>query len=298
VTCFTASDLSLLETLEQKLTADLSVTVLAELERELFRLRCELSRAEWDSFCLEFPKRSIFPLLQMGTLTRKRLSGSQLVPPDVLDTVLSDSGPAHLISAWEHSLPASRSVRARVGYFSREIAEVIRIAVKPRILVLGAGQMREASDALYAMHLHHAEFVALEPDLASHKILQRKYPRQSLQLEKRGWRDLAEFAASAGLFDLIYSPSWLDATDDAQALAWLPACMEMLRPGGRLLAANFAPASRDAGWMEACWNWHPFYRSEEDLAQLVINLKHPEVRGHAIFRDESGASAYLEIHLL
>ncbi len=294
MTCLTASDLSLLETLEQKLTADLSVTALAELERELFRLRCELSRADWESFCSEFPKRRLFPILQMGALTRKRLSGSELaLPQDVFDTVLA-SPADDLISAWEQSLPASRSVRARMSYFSREIAEVIRVAVKPRILVLGAGQMREASDALYAGHLHHAEFAALEPDPAVQESVRRKYARQALQMEV----DLSAFADAGRLFDLIYSPSWLDASDDPQALGWLAACMEMLRPGGRLLAANFTPASRDAGWMEACWNWRPFYRLEEDLAHLVISLKHPEVRGHAIFRDESGASAYLEIHLL
>jgi len=278
------------------LTSDLSVTVLAELERELFRLRCELSRADWEGFCSEFPKRNIFSILQTGALTRKRLCGAEFaVPGDVLDTVLAGSAAADTVSDWERSLPASRSVRARMSYFSREIAETIRVAVKPRILVLGAGQMREASDALCAMHLHHAEFVALESDPTMHQSLRRKYARQQLQLEEYGWQDLPQLA---GLFDLIYSPSWLDATDDAQALRWLSVCMEMLRPGGRLLAANFTPGSRDAGWMEACWNWRPFYRSEEDLAQLVINLKHPEVRGHAVFRDESGASAFLEIHLL
>jgi hypothetical protein len=158
--------------------------------------------------------------------------------------------------------------------------------------------MREAADALYGAHLHHAQLVALEhhPDL--NQTLARKFAANKLEVRNVGCNDLPQFASTAGTFDLIYSPAWLDSTDDEQARAWLSACMEMLRQGGRILAANFTPGSCDAGWMEACWNWHPCYRSEEELAQLVINLKHPEVRGHAVFRDESGASAFLEIHSL
>jgi cyclopropane fatty-acyl-phospholipid synthase-like methyltransferase len=93
-------------------------------------------------------------------------------------------------------------------------------------------------------------------------------------VEECRWERLAPF-------DLIYSLSWLDSTDDEQALRWLSAAAELLRPGGRILAANFT----------SC-------RSEEQLAQLVIQLKHPQVRGHAVFRDESGTSAFLEIYSL
>ena len=306
MTCLTASGLSLLETLEQKLHADVSLSLLAELERELLRLRCDLIGREWETFCAQFPKRSIFNVLRSGNLTLRRLNDSNFAfPSDVLDVVMADSfqarplvvhSPAHLISAWEYSLPASRSIRARKAYFSREIAEVIRTAVKPRILILGAGQMREAGDAIYGTRLQHVEFVAIEPDSAVSKRLRRNYSRHQLRIETGGWDDLADFTTGLGLFDLIYSASWLDSTDDLQAAEWLAAAVEMLRPGGRILAANFAPGSRDAGWIEACWNWHPFYRSEEHLAHLVMDLKHPEVRGHAMFRDESGASAYLEIH--
>ncbi len=187
---------------------------------------------------------------------------------------------------------------ARQIYFAREIGEIIRSTVKPRILVLGAGKMLEASDALFSSHLHHAEFVALEPDPAQARSLRRQYGQCRLKLEAYGWDEFASFAYQSDPFDLIYSVSWLDSTDDEQALRWLSIATEILRPGGRILAANLAPCSLDAGCMEACWNWQPFHRSEEQLAQLVIQLKQPHVRGHAVFRDDSGASAYLEIHAL
>jgi hypothetical protein len=282
--------------------------LLAELERELWRLRSELNRSEWQTFCAEFPKRPIFDILRLGGLTLKRVACPCVaLPADLLETVLADGFQARpptiptsseIISAWEYSLPTSRSVRARKTYFSAEIGDAIRTAVKPRILILGGGHLREADDAVQAAHLNHGQFVALEHDSKQIQNLRVRYSRHELQMEEGDWRDLSRLRASLGSFDLIYSPSWLDSCIDVHAAEWLEAGVEMLRAGGRLLAANFTPGSRDAGWIEACWNWHPQYRSEEHLAHLVIELKHSRVRGHAVFRDESGSSAYLEIHAL
>jgi hypothetical protein len=306
-------ELALLEFLEEQLSAEVSVSLLAEVERELLRLRSESSGLYWKRFCSEFPKRRLFETLRMGTLTLKRLDQSSAsCPADVLDLVMADSfparpyavpSPAHVMNAWEYSLPVSRSVRARKVYFAREIAEAIRTAIKPRILILGGGRLREADDAIRSAHLHNAEFIAVQKGGvfdAERVLLDLPNDASScpLRIENGSWPDLGQLSAQLGEFDLIYSPAWLDSSDDIQAVNWLAAGVEMLRTSGRLLAANFAPGSRDAGWVEACWNWHPHYRSEEQLAQLVMELKSPSIRGHAVFRDESGASAFLEIHAL
>ena len=301
----TVCELSLLETLEQKLQANVSVSLLAELERELLRLRSDLSAPEWKAFCDAFQNRSSFANLQLGAVSGRRLAGVDFdLTPAVLDVVLAESFPArasmvpsptHTVSAWEFSLPASRSVRARKAYFAGEIAETIRTTVKPRILILGGGPLREANEPLQGAHLYHAEFVALSPEACHSRV---PSPSQPLRFENGNWSDLSRLRSSLGLFDLVYSFSWLDSTDDSQASEWLAAGAELLRTGGRLLAANFAPGSRDAGWIEAFWNWHPKYRSEEHLAHLAMNLKNPGIRGHAVSRDESGGSAFIEIHSL
>lgn len=308
MTCSTAGDLSLLETLEQRLSIGVSLTLLAEIERELLRLRSEFNESDWKCFCAEFPNRGLFQKLEVGTLALRRLDhSSSLRRADLLDLMTSDSFPArpspspssaHLINAWEYSLPASRSMRARKTYFGREIAEAVRTTVRPRILILGGGRLREADDAIHSAHLHHAQFVALEQDADNSAYLGRTYFSHPLEIEKGGSSDLYRLSQRLGRFDLIYSLAWLDTSDDSQAAEWLAAAADMLRGGGRLLAANFAPGSRDAGWIEACWNVHPHYRSEEQLAQLSIELKCPSIRGHAVFRDESGASAFLEVHAL
>ncbi len=307
MTCLTAGDLSLLETLEQRLSTGVSVSLLAEIERALLRLRSELSEPCWAEFCAEFPKRRLFQTLRSGNLALTNETGANRHPEDLFDALMADafpartsivSSPAHLLNAWEYSLPASRSLRARKAYFGREIGEAIHTAIKPRILILGGGRLREADEAIHSAHLHHAQFVAVEQDADHMAYLRLTYLSRPLEIENGSFSDLCRLSLRLGEFDLIYSPAWLDFSDDSQAAAWLAAAVEMLRTGGRLLAANFAPDSRDAGWMEACWNLHPSYRSEEQLAQLAMDLKCSSIRGHAVFRDESGASAFLEIHAL
>lgn len=296
----TASDLSLLENLEEKLKADVTVSLLAETERELLRLRSELGSGEWSDVCATFALRPIYDVLGLGALASRRLSGREFrLTADVVEAAMKNAfqarpslvvSAAHTVGAWEFSLPASRSMRARKEYFAREIAETIRTVVKPRILILGGNPWPEAEDAVEGAHLHHAQFVAVD--------VEGRGAGEVLRLEQGDWSDLERLSGSLGRFDLIYSTAWLDSTDDEQAADWLSYGIDMLRTDGRLLAANFAPGSRDAGWMEACWNWHPSYRDEEDLARLVMNLRNPGIRGHAISRDESGASAYLELYSL
>ena len=200
MTWITVSDLSLFETLEQKLQADVSVSLLAELERELLRIRADKSPAEWLNFCTDLPRRPVFQTLKLGKLTLKRLdSGHFSIPADVLEIASADAfqgrpfaapSRAHLLSAWEYSLPASRSLRARKAYFHREIGETLRTVVKPRVLILGGGQLHEADDALNASRLFNAEFVAVEPAMSKGPSLRKKYANQQLELHEFDWDEL------------------------------------------------------------------------------------------------------------
>lgn len=309
--CSTVSEPSLFEILDQNSSQEITISLLAEIERELLRVRADSSASDWDAFCNHFPNRRMFEILRLGTLTRNRLSNSsaeqqRTLPARAMHSVLSEAfqarpfsapSPSHLVNAWEYSLPASRSLRARKAFFSREICEVLRTTVKPRVLILG-NSLAETEHAIHSATLHHSEFVSLEDNPDTVKLLQARYSHKPLRVEPGSWFDLAALRPSLGRFDLIYSPAWLDQCNDCQSAAWLKEAVEMLHTGGKLLAANFAPGSRDAAWVEACWNWHPHYRSEEHLARLVVELKSVSVRGHAIFRDESGSSAFLEIHSL
>jgi len=178
-----------------------------------------------------------------------------------------------------------------MAHFSEEIDEVVQSAVKPRILILGAGHLREADNAIQSARLHHAQFVALVQEASTSEVLRSTYRQHPLQVETGNWTDFSGLRDKLGTFDFIYSPHWLDWCDDRQAASWLRQAVEMLKAGGRLLAANSTAGSPDAGR-------HPHFRSEEQLAELIAELKTSSVRGHAVFRDPDGDSVFLEGHSL
>jgi hypothetical protein len=106
-------------------------------------------------------------------------------------------------------------------------------------------------------------------------------------------------AGAGTTFDLIYTAEWLNLSSDEEAVIWLEGASRLLRQGGRLIAANLTPNGRDAAYLEARWNLRPFYRDENALAHLASSLASTllgeGLRGHAVFRDDTGAMAFLEI---
>jgi hypothetical protein len=71
--------------------------------------------------------------------------------------------------------------------------------------------------------------------------------------------------------------------------------LEMLRPGGRVLVANFAPNLRDIGYMESFMAWNLIYRDERDMATIASGLPQDLVARQRLFRDPHDNIVYLEV---
>ena len=69
-------------------------------------------------------------------------------------------------------------------------------------------------------------------------------------------------------FDLIYSAGLYDYLLDRPAMALTSRLCSMLRPGGRLVIANFVPESGSRGYAEAFMDWRLIYRTPAALAAL------------------------------
>jgi hypothetical protein len=66
----------------------------------------------------------------------------------------------------------------------------------------------------------------------------------------------------------------------------------MLKPGGKLLVANFAANFSDAGYMEAFMDWYLIYRSEKDMETMFDVLDKDHVRNIRVFTDPLSAIVY------
>jgi SAM-dependent methyltransferase len=100
---------------------------------------------------------------------------------------------------------------------------------------------------------------------------------------------------SLGEFDLAYTAGLFDYLEDSDGIAVTAALFRSLRPGGRLLIANFAPQLPEIGYMEAAMDWWLIYRDEAAMSVFADALPQSAIASRSIVRDNGGNIVYLTI---
>jgi hypothetical protein len=70
---------------------------------------------------------------------------------------------------------------------------------------------------------------------------------------------------------------------------------EMLRPGGRLLVANFAPCLHDIGYMETFMGWRLIYREANQMAEVSREIPSAQWSSHRMFWDQHENVIFLDL---
>jgi extracellular factor (EF) 3-hydroxypalmitic acid methyl ester biosynthesis protein len=293
----------LLQDLRPLLAAGKTASALEELRAGLTRLRAEWTPREWREFCVEthqFQNHPVGRLLKECPLA----GGSGLIhEPLILDLIygleLNAVKQAKQASdecrTWELSLGFCRSLRARHQSFSRELLELGHCEPAANILAIGCGYLREAAGLLRPDGPWGGRLVAFDRDRACVDLIVREYDQKpGLRTASGSLRELLRTLAE-GTFDFIYVPTLFDTLPDGRVTVVLAALLRLLKSGGRLLATYFAPDLQDRAYMEACLDWWPFYRTEEDLARLLPEETGRQLRGQLMFRDEGGGSVFLDL---
>ena len=69
----------------------------------------------------------------------------------------------------------------------------------------------------------------------------------------------------------------------------------MLGPGGRLLIANFTPATHDAAFMETFMDWRLIYRTPAEVRALANGIPEADVAAAEQFCDDNRHVTYLRL---
>lgn len=192
-----------------------------------------------------------------------------------------------------HSM-ACRAVRRRREIIASEIARSVAMTQRgAAVLSVACGHLREIELLRPADIAGIDTFYALDQDALSLSEIDRKYSSiRGLKtvegsvksiLRRRSVFEDVDFVYSAGLFDYLAPPI---------AMRLIERMFEFVRPGGRLLVANFTPAVEDIGYMETFMDWRLIYRTSDELCDLFGGLPHTEVANLQRFEDEKGAVAY------
>lgn len=161
------------------------------------------------------------------------------------------------------------SVVYRKALLNAYINDTVSLHRPFRILSVASGHCRELVDTLALNDAFEGEFVALDADPLSCAEVARSYPSQKIIPIHANIKDLLTGQIEVGeKFDLIYSAGLFDYLAAPIAKKLIRTLIKKLSPTGRLLVANFVPASYGRGYMECFMDWQLIYRTTEQLREL------------------------------
>jgi SAM-dependent methyltransferase len=163
------------------------------------------------------------------------------------------------------------SVRYRRQLLKSLIDDTVVSQAAPRLLSVASGHCRELEGSLAETAHFAGEFVALDQDPLSCAEVARVHAAHRVRVVNHGVRDLVSgpLAATLGHFDLIYSAGLYDYLPDVLARRLTQRLLSLLRPGGRLLLANFVPGGTGRGYMELFMDWTLVLRNEAAMRTLA-----------------------------
>lgn len=139
-----------------------------------------------------------------------------------------------------------------------------------RILSVASGHAREFEGSLVGSPAFQGEVVVLDQDPLSCAEVARVHAGGPVKVVNEGVRELLSgpLAESLGHFDLVYSAGLYDYLPDGLARRLTARLLQMLRPGGRLVIANFVPGGSGRGYMELFMDWTLVLRNEAAMRDL------------------------------
>lgn len=165
--------------------------------------------------------------------------------------------------------PASVAVRERRDLLTRHVDEIALGHPGSEVLTIAAGHLREAN-ASVALHMGHIKrWIALDQDPLSIGSITRDFHATPVEAIDGSVRGLLGNVYKLGQFDFVYAAGLYDYLARNTAIKLTKRCLQMLKPKGTFLFANFAKDIPDDGYMETFMNWQLILRTEADMWGVI-----------------------------
>ncbi|KQV43404.1 MULTISPECIES: class I SAM-dependent methyltransferase [unclassified Rhizobium] len=174
------------------------------------------------------------------------------------------------IYEYTRNAPGPVAVRERRDILTRYVDELAAEKGEDfEILTVAAGHLREADTSVALKEGRIKRWVALDQDPISIGSITRDFQGTVVEAIDGSVRGLLSKKHKLGTFDFIYAAGLYDYLNDKVAIKLTQTCMNMLKPGGVFLFANFAEGMADDGYMESYMNWVLLQRSEADMWNVI-----------------------------
>lgn len=271
----------------------------------LLRMRTAYPVEQWRQFsqydCLHHPVKEIAhadPMTRRAFLKPRGYPGDAGILDLIYHAVPLPSDITRLgaqVYAHTTSHPACVSVRARRDLLARIVDETAERVDRPRILSVACGHLREAQASRAVAAGAVGAYVALDQDRESLALVEREMGALGVTSMAESVRGLVTGKVDLSGLDLAYAAGLYDYLGLPVAIAVTRSMLHMVKPGGRVLVANFAPNLRDIGYMETFMAWNLIYRDESGMEEIAAGLPRDEVASSRVFRDIDRNIVYLEV---
>lgn len=190
--------------------------------------------------------------------------------PSVAEDVANASEIGKALYSHTQNVPSCVAARERRDLLTRYVDQIAaERGPETEVLAIAAGHLREANRSRALAEGGLKRWVALDQDPLSVGLVSRDFAGTAIETVDGSVRTLLARGHKLGTFDFIYSSGLYDYLQDKVAIKLTKTCLQMLKPGGTYLFANYAEGDPDAGYRETFMNWVLLLRSEADMWSIV-----------------------------
>jgi SAM-dependent methyltransferase len=176
------------------------------------------------------------------------------------------------LALYEYTKAASSSVavRERRDILTKYVDDIAaERGPDTEILTIAAGQLREANQSVALAEGRIKRWVALDQDPLSIGAIARDFHGTCIEAIDGSVRGILSRRQELGTYDFIYAAGLYDYLVDKVSIKLTQRCLEMLKPGGVFLFANFSEEIGVDGYMETFMNWALLLRTQDDMWNIV-----------------------------
>ncbi len=189
--------------------------------------------------------------------------------PSAAGIVESSSTLGQAIYAYTSDAPSSVAGRERRDILTRSVDETASRVDEAEILTIACGHLREAESSKALAQGRLKRWVGLDQDPVSVATVNRDLAGTVVEARDGSVRGILRRAYSLGTFDLVYASGLYDYLPRAVGIRLLQRAMELVKPGGEFLFANFSDEITTDGYMETFMDWPLILRSADDMWDII-----------------------------
>ena len=282
--------------------------VVERLIERLHTLRRKSKPATWEKLSALAREHTVSAYLLQDPMTKWSFEKSRGYSGDagLIDLIYGHKSTSGMIEAatdlgraiyaQTYAAPTCVAARERRDLLASLVTEVAERTKNAEILAVACGHLREAEITTAADEGTIKRWVALDQDPTSIAIVNdAQKDRDVIQTMPGSVAGLIRRSYDLGTFDLVYAAGLYDYLSREVAIRLTQRIMELVKPGGEFLFANFSDITATDGYMESFMNWPLILRSEEEMWDIVNASVDRNMVDVEMFQSDNGYLHYAKL---